>query len=132
MIVDAGRSVGGWGGRVSRSSLFAGLAVAVLASGVGAQAKTLSEMAPEPTPANKAVTPATADGLAGGGLYLEADSLTQNQTTHHVVATGGVEIRYKGRVLRAEKVDYDSDTGAMVASGNVEVVNPDGTAQFAE
>ena len=130
MIVDAGRSVGGRGARVSRSSLFAGLAVAVLAS--GAQAKTLSEMAPEPTPANKPAAPAADDGLAGGGLYLEADSLTQNQTTHHVVATGGVELRYKGRVLRAEKVDYDSDTGAMVASGNVEIINPDGTAQFAE
>ncbi len=137
MTVNAGRSVGRRGVVVNRTSLFAGLALAVLAWGAqvsGAQAKTLSEMAPKPAPAttNQPAAPAPDDGLAGGGLYLEADTLTQNQTTHHVVATGGVEIRYKGRVLRAEQVDYDSDTGAMVASGNVEVVNPDGTAQFAE
>jgi LPS-assembly protein len=98
-----------------------------------AQAKTLEAMAPRPASANKpAAAPAPDDGLAGGGLYLEADSLTQNQTTHHVVATGAVEIRYKGRVLRADRVDYDSDSGAMSASGNVEIINPDGTAQFAD
>jgi len=120
---------------MNRTSLFAGLALAVLAWGAQVsetQAKTLAAMAPEPTPRTKPAGPPADDGLAGGGLYLEADSLTQNQTTHHVVATGGVEMRYKGRVLRAETVDYDSDTGAMVANGNVEIINPDGTAQFAE
>src|SRR5580704_2113713 len=102
----------------ARARLFAGLALAVLASGTtlsGVQAKTLAAMAPQPTPSNKPAAPPADDGLAGGGLYLEADTLTQNQTTHHVVATGGVEIRYKGRVLRAEQVDYDSDTGEVAA-----------------
>jgi LPS-assembly protein len=123
-----------------RAGLFAGLAAAVLAwgaqgwgsEGSGAQAKTLAAMAPEPTRSDKPAAPLPDDGLAGGGLYLEADSLTQNQTTHHVIATGGVEIRSKGRVVRAERVDYDSETGAVVASGNVEIIDPDGSAQFAD
>src|SRR5271165_530413 len=115
MTVNAGRSGGKPGRASSRSTLFAGLALAVLVS--AAHAKTLSDMAPAPSAANKPATPAADDGLAGGGLYLEADSLTENQTTHHVVATGGVEIRYRGRVLRADRVDYDSDTGALSASG---------------
>jgi LPS-assembly protein len=136
MTADAGVSVERPGVGVNRSSLLAGLALAALvwASGApGAHAKTLGAMAPQPAPAKPATaTPPADDGLAGGGLYLEADTLTQDKTTHHVIATGGVEIRYKGRVLRAERVDYDSDTGAMAASGNVEIINADGTAQFAE
>src|SRR5215472_3961310 len=141
MTVDAGR----WGvrrtARMGRSNLFASLALPVLLLpsvtltllATAAQAKTLSAMAPQPSHAdNKPTPPVADDGLAGGGLYLEADKLTQNQTTHHVIATGGVEIRYKGRVLRADRVDYNSDSGDMAASGNVEIINSDGTAQFAE
>jgi LPS-assembly protein len=125
---------------MGRSNLFASLALpALLLPSVtltllasAAQAKTLSAMAPQPTHVDNKPAPVADDGLAGGGLYLEADTLTQNQTTHHVIATGGVEIRYKGRVLRADRVDYNSDSGEMAASGNVEIINSDGTAQFAE
>jgi LPS-assembly protein len=130
MRVNAGRSGGRLGRALSRSTLFASLALMALAS--GAQAKILSDMAPQSSGTPKPAAPPPDDGLAGGGLYLEADSLTENQTTHQVIATGGVEIRYKGRVVRADRVEYDSDTGAMSASGNVEVIQPDGTAQFAD
>src|SRR5579859_3313389 len=136
MTESAGRTVGRPGVGAYRSSLFAGMALTALACGAqvsGAQAKTLNAMAPAPAPAKQQAAPSVADdGLAGGGLYLEADSLAQNQTTHHVIATGGVEIRYKGHVLRAERVDYDSDSGSMAASGNVEIINSDGSAQFAD
>ena len=88
------------------------------------------------SPAARSVVPAPKtsedDGLAGGGFYLEADVVTQNENTHHVVADGSVEARYKGRVLRAEHVDYDSESGLVAASGKVQVLSPDGTAQFAE
>jgi hypothetical protein len=40
--------------------------------------------------------------------------------------------RYQGRTLRADKVVYDSKTGAVVADGHVQLVNPDGTAEFAD
>jgi len=110
--------------------LLAGLTATLL--NPAAHAKTLGAMAPQPTDIPKVAAPPPDDGLAGGGFYLEADSLTQNQITHHVVATGAVEARYKGRVLRAQSVDYDSETGVVVASGNVEILQPDGSAQFAE
>jgi LPS-assembly protein len=141
MTVDAGRWGVRRGARANQSNLFAGLAlpalllpsVALALLTASAEAKTLAAMAPQPTRAdNKPTAPVEDDGLAGGGLYLEADTLTQNQTTHHVIATGGVEIRYKGRVLRADRVDYNSDSGEMAASGNVEIINADGTAQFAD
>lgn len=72
------------------------------------------------------------DGLSGGGFYLEADTLTTDQDNHQVAARGGVEARYKGRVLRADAVDYDSGTGIVKAHGHVQILAQDGTAQFAD
>jgi len=77
-------------------------------------------------------TKAPDDGLSGGGFYIEADVLTQNETTHHIAASGGVEARYKGRVLRADFVDYDTTSQVVTARGHVQILNTDGTAQFAD
>ena len=44
------------------------------------------------------------DGLRGGGFYLEADLLISDDATHTVTATGSVEARYKGRVVRADQL----------------------------
>ncbi len=110
--------------------LGAGLALTLLAG--AAEAKTLSAMAPRTADATKSAKSSIDDGLAGGGFFLEADTLTRNEDTHHVVASGGVEARYKGRVLRAEHVDYDTQTGVVIASGSVSVLQPDGTTQFAD
>ncbi len=112
-----------------RSGLLAGLAFAALAGGAGA--KTLDAMAPKASDAPPATRPAN-DGLAGGGFYLESDSLTRNESTHHVIADGNVEVRYRGRVLRAAHVDYDTGTGLVQASGKVTILQADGSAQFAE
>ena len=108
--------------------IIATLGLALL-SGI-AQAKTLSAMAP--TTGAVVKTPLADDGLAGGAFYLESDFLTQDETTHHVIANGRVEIRYKGRVLRAETVDYDSKSGVVVANGKVTILQADGSAQFAD
>jgi LPS-assembly protein len=114
----------------ARQGALTGVALALLAA--GASAKTLSSLAPQPSQTPRPATPRADDGLAGGGFYLEADTLTQNSDTHHIVASGGVEARYKGRVLRAESLDYNSTTGTVVAKGHVKLIEPDGTAQFAE
>jgi LPS-assembly protein len=110
--------------------LGAGLAVLLLAG--AAHAKTLSAMAPRTSNEPKVAAAVADDGLAGGGFYLEAETLSQDQATHHVIADGAVEARYKGRVLRARRVDYDTQTGVVVASGAVSILQPDGTAEFAE
>jgi LPS-assembly protein len=111
-----------------RRGLLAGAAASLMfAAGAHAQ------IAAQPEPAPKLITPPPGDdGLAGGGFYLEADELTQDNSTHHVTAKGGVEARYKGRTLRAESLDYDSESGVVVARGKVQIINPDGTAQFAD
>ena len=111
-----------------RNGLLAGVAVGLMLA-PAAYAQIAAQRAPPP----KLITPPPGDdGLAGGGFYLEADELTQDNVTHHVNAKGGVEARYNGRTLRAESVDYDSATGVVVARGKVQIINSDGTAQFAD
>jgi LPS-assembly protein len=72
------------------------------------------------------------DGLKGGGFYLEADRLIQDDANKRFTAEGSVEARYKGRVLRADHVVYDSTSGIVTARGHVKILNPDGTSQFAD
>ncbi len=84
-------------------------------------------IAPPPRPA----APVADDGLAGGGFYLEADSVTQNDASHHVIAEGKVEARYRGRTLRADQLDYETQSGVVTARGHVTILNPDGSSQFA-
>jgi len=107
--------------------VMAGLSLCLVA-GV-AVAKPLSAIA---TPNKAAPTVEPDDGLRGGGFYLEADSLLRNDATHHVIAEGAVEARYKGRVVRAESLDYDTLTGIVIAKGHVQIVQPDGAVQFAD
>ena len=72
-----------------------------------------------------------ADGLDRKSFYLEADTVQQDDTHNTVTAEGNVEVRYRGRTLRAQTLIYDRDTGAVTAKGEVAIVNPDGTAEFA-
>jgi LPS-assembly protein len=112
---------------LTRKVLFAGAALCLIAA--AAHGKPLTAMAapPKPPPA-----PAPDDGLGTNGFYLEADSLLQNQQTHHVTATGDVEARYKGRVVRADSLDYDTQTGVVIATGHVRIIQPNGATQFAD
>ena len=71
------------------------------------------------------------DGLRGGGFYLEADSLIDDDAHQKVIAEGSVEARYQGRVLHADELDYQRDTGVVTAHGHVAIVSADGSAQFA-
>ncbi|MBN9218772.1 MAG: LPS-assembly protein LptD [Mesorhizobium sp.] len=60
-------------------------------------------------------------------MLLAADTLEYNNDNQTVTAVGGVQIDYGGNRLVAQKVVYDRNTKRMVASGNVEIVNSDGT-----
>ena len=72
------------------------------------------------------------DGLNGGGFYLEANELVDDEANHSVSAHGQVEARYQGRVVRADTVAYDTATGVVTADGNVTIINADGTSQFSQ
>ena len=77
------------------------------------------------TPPAKPAAPKPDDGLKGGGFYLEADTLIQDETSHLVTAEGSVEARYQGRTLRADELDYQTQTGVVTARGHVTIVNAD-------
>ncbi|HWE98508.1 MAG TPA: LPS assembly protein LptD [Caulobacteraceae bacterium] len=112
---------------MTRTALLAGVALAFLAT--AGQARTLASMA---APAKAPPASAPDDGLGQQGFFLEADSLLRNEEAHRVIAEGNVEARYRGRVVRADSLDYDTQSGAVVAKGHVKIIAADGTAQFAD
>ena len=60
-------------------------------------------------------------------MLLEADTVVYDNDRDTVTAIGGVRIDYDGYRLVAQRVAYDRRTSRLVASGNVEIVDRDGT-----
>ncbi|MGI8840577.1 MAG: LPS-assembly protein LptD [Caulobacteraceae bacterium] len=115
---------------LARAGCAVGVAALAGLAGV-ASAQSMGPAAIATPPAAPVAAPPD-DGLKGGGFYLEADQLVQDDAKHLFTAQGSVEARYKGRVLRGDQVTYDSKTGVVTARGHVTILNPDGTSQFAE
>ena len=65
-------------------------------------------------------------------IYLEADSLVNDEAANTLTAEGNVEGRYQDRTLRADSVTYNNITGQVFATGNVIIVDPTGATQFAD
>jgi LPS-assembly protein len=65
-------------------------------------------------------------------VLLEADSLTDDSENRTIIAEGDVQARYQGRTLRADRLVYSLDTGVIRASGGVELIEADGSVQYAE
>ncbi|MEF2070980.1 LPS-assembly protein LptD [Consotaella aegiceratis] len=81
----------------------------------------------------------TADSLAaavnvpaGAQMFLEADTVTYDTKTRVVTASGGVRIDYGGYKLVGRQVAYDQNTGRLVATGDIELVQPDGNRVYAD
>lgn len=111
-----------------RALLLSGAAWMALACAGGANAQqSLATIPPAPT-----VNAAPSDGLGDEAYYLEADLLIRDDKNQLMTARGSVESRYQGRTLRADEVIYDAKTGAITANGHVQLINPDGTAEFAD
>jgi LPS-assembly protein len=70
------------------------------------------------------------DGLGPEGIYLEADLVTDDNGVR--TATGDVEARYGGRTVRAGEVVYNSRTRVVTARGNAQIINQDGSVQYAD
>lgn len=65
-------------------------------------------------------------------IYLEADTLDNDEETGILTASGEVEGRYQDRTLRADNVIYYLETGQIIASGNVVLIQSDGSSQYAD
>jgi LPS-assembly protein len=72
------------------------------------------------------------DGLGPGDIYVEADEVADDRSGEVVAATGHAEVRYQGRTIRADHIFYNTQTGAVRATGRVVIVNPDKTVQYGE
>jgi LPS-assembly protein len=68
----------------------------------------------------------------GSQMLLEADTLVYDNDAQTVTAVGGVQIDYAGNRLVAQRVTYDRKTKRLVASGNAQLVNSDGTKVYSE
>lgn len=71
------------------------------------------------------------DGLGEEGAFITADEVTSPEE-NIMLARGKVEMRWEGRLIRADEVRYDQTTGKTVATGNVQTINPDGSVQYAD
>jgi LPS-assembly protein len=115
---------------VWKRRLLAGAAVlaSVCAAPLAAQAQVFAR-----TPAPPPIPPGPADQALGKeGFYLEADVIIRDDEHHTITAKGSVEARYNGKVLRADELHDDQTTGVITAHGDVQLLNPDGTSEFAK
>lgn len=110
-----------------RLRLLAGVASLVLAASAAHAQQPLASVPPVPV-----VNAPPSDGLGTDGYYLESDLLIRDDKSEILTARGDVEARYQGRTLRADEVVYDTKAGVINAKGHVQLINGDGTAQFAD
>ena len=68
----------------------------------------------------------------GSQMRLEADTLVYDNDVQAITAVGGVQIDYAGNYLTAQRVVYDRKSSRLIASGNVEIINSDGTKIFSQ
>ncbi len=82
----------------------------------------------------RAQTPVSTDGgtlhapqaVPGQRLLLEADQLIYDFDRKTVTAVGNVQIYYDGYALDAERVTYDQNSGRLIATGGIRMLDPDG------
>ena len=69
---------------------------------------------------------------ANSQMLLEADTLIYDNDNDIVTAAGSVQIDYGGNQLVAQRVVYNRKTGRLVASGDVEIVDSNGTKIYSD
>ena len=94
--------------------------VAVIVVSMAAQAHAQSPAKP------------SADGLEAGQLYMEADLVIRDDKNKITTARGEAEVRYEGRTLRADELVYDETRGVVTAKGHVQIINEDGSVEYAD
>lgn len=65
-------------------------------------------------------------------VTFRADRVEYQQNQQLVIVSGNVEAWQEGRVLRADQVTFNRQTGIAVARGHVTVIEPDGQILYAD
>ncbi|MEM0985969.1 MAG: LPS assembly protein LptD [Pseudomonadota bacterium] len=81
--------------------------------------------------AGEAGNPTTTAAQSEEEVILVAERLYEDQARNLIIAEGGVEATYGKRTLRADRVVFDRNTEKVRATGNVVIVDGEGTEQFA-
>lgn len=100
----------------------AGLAALALALVTGVPGAHAQDTAAEANPAVQESEP----------IGFEADRVEYNDNDRLVTAIGDVVLRREDQSVRADTVTWNSDTGQIVASGNVRLVDQDGNQLFTD
>ncbi|MGE6739112.1 LPS-assembly protein LptD [Allorhizobium pseudoryzae] len=77
-------------------------------------------------------TPLAPEVADGAKMLLRANELVYNQDSERVTAIGGVQMYYNRHRMVAQRVEYDQKTGRVMATGNIELVEPDGNRIYAD
>jgi LPS-assembly protein len=95
-------------------------------------ASTLVYMSAEAIAAEKSL-PDTGFGVnKDQPVLLTAENMGYDTTNRKVIAKGKVEIVQGETILMAHQVEYDENTGVVVATGDVAVMEPSGNVYFAD
>ncbi|MEL7546027.1 MAG: LPS assembly protein LptD [Pseudomonadota bacterium] len=65
-------------------------------------------------------------------VALTADNIYVDEANDTITAEGRVEAQYQGRTLRADRLIYNRRAETVRASGNVVIIDPDGTQRFSD
>lgn len=65
-------------------------------------------------------------------VLLIADDVLIDNDTQQIEAHGNIEARNKGKRITADQLFYDKKTGIVKAFGNIVIVNPDGSSNYAD
>ena len=82
--------------------------------------------------AHAAFAEVEADKDAKNQTLLQADSISYDDDANTVTAEGYVEIQRGDRILLADKIVFNRTTDIATATGNVSMIEADGTAMFFE
>ena len=104
------------------------MALAGVASLCGAPAMAQTDQPVAAAPADSAA-PAPA---AGDLVRFAADTVSYNSDTDIVTADGNVVLRRDARSLRADHLVWNRKTGAIVATGNIRLVDEDGDVLYTD
>ncbi|MGV8939767.1 MAG: LPS-assembly protein LptD [Allorhizobium sp.] len=65
-------------------------------------------------------------------LLLAANEMIYNRDAELITAIGGVQINYNGYQMVARRVEYNQKTGRLMATGDIEMIQPDGNRLYAD
>jgi LPS-assembly protein len=86
-----------------------------------------------PQPAAPEGTASAAKGAAvEGPIAFEADEVEYDDNAQTVTAKGSVVLRREDQSVRADTVTWNRDTGQIVATGNIRLIDADGNQLFTD